>query len=93
MNAPCYPGENGGCWVCGNDGSEPCQYPEMPDEFKNIAIVLAEKGYANPSREETMVLLEKIGTSRQKNLADKCFSEIRKAFDKLQSDLGQMKLF
>ena len=92
MNAPCYPGENG-CWVCGNRGSEPCQYPEMPDEFKNIAIVLAEKGYANPSREETMVLLEKIGTSQQKNLADKCFSEIRKAFDKLQSDLGQMKLF
>ena len=93
MKAPCYPNDFGGCWVCGNDGTEPCDYPEMPEEFKKIAIMLAQAKCTNPSREETMVFLEKIGTARQKNLADKCFGEIRKAFDKLQSDLGQMKAF
>ena len=93
MNTPCYPNDSGGCWVCGNNGTEPCQYPEMPSEFKQIAVMLARAKHSNPSQDDCIAMLEKSGTSRQKNLADKCFSEIRKAFDKLQSELGQMKLF
>jgi len=41
-----------------------------------------------------MSMLEKQGAStRLKNLADYCFSEVRKAFDKLQSEMGQQTLF
>lgn len=92
--ATCYPSESGSCWVCGNNGDEPCQCPEMPNDFRQIAIMLAQAGYANPNRAETMAMLEKQGAStRLKNLADYCFSEVRKAFDKLQREMGQQTLF
>jgi len=90
---PCYPGENGGCWVCGNSGTEPCQYPEMPDEFHTIAVMLAQKGYSNPSQDHAIAYIEIYGTSRQKSLVNNCWREVRKAFDKLQKDLGQQTLF
>lgn len=89
---PCYPGE-GGCWVCGNNGTGPCQYPEMPDEFHAIAVMLAQAKYANPSQEDCIALMNERGTSRQKILASECFKEVRKAWDKLQGELGQMRLF
>jgi len=56
--------------------------------------MLAQAGYANPNGADTMAMLEKQGAStRLKNLADNCFSEVRKAFDKLQAEMGQQTLF
>jgi len=55
--------------------------------------MLAQAKYANPSQDDCIALMNERGTSRQKNLANECFKEVRKAFDKLQKDLGQQTLF